>query len=103
MGHRDNKELQQGRMVQKVSRWAGVGTLLKPFAGNVPGGQGLPREKGSQQWKHIGVRVECDLYIFRKEHCDVVLIASEINDLMICMSFLRYARYDVSSVGCVEK
>ena len=41
--------------------------------------------------------------IFGKEHCDVLLISSEIKDLMICMSFLRYAQCDVPSVGCVEK
>ena len=80
-----------GKNGQYVSRWAGVGTFLQPFAGSVPGGQGLLREQGSQQCKRTGVWVECELYMFGKEHCDVVSIASEIKDLMICMSFLRCA------------
>ena len=91
-----------GKNGQYVSRWAGVGTLLQPSAGSVPGGQGLLREQGSQQCKHIGVWLEYELYIFGKEHCDIVLIASEMKDLMICMSFLRFARCDMFSVGCVE-
>ena len=47
-----------GKNGQYVSRWAGVATLLQPSAGSVPGGQGLLREQGSQQCKHIGVWVD---------------------------------------------
>ena len=91
-----------GKNDQSVSRWVGIGTLLQPSAGSVTGGQGLLREQESQQCKHMGVWVECEFYIFGEEHCDLVFIASEIKYLMICMSFLRYALCDVSSVGYVE-
>ena len=77
-----------GKSAQYVSRWAGVGTLLQPSVGSVPGGQGLLREQGSQQCKHIGVWAECKLSIFGKEHRDVVSIASEIKYLI--MPFLIF-------------
>ena len=68
-----------GKNGQYVSRWSGLGTLLQPSAGSVSGGQRLSREQGSQQWKHIGVWVECELYIFGKEHCDNITVLYSVD------------------------